>query len=475
MDWANTREEVTTGSGERGIRVEKGARSLPLSLDSSAVSEVSFSCYSFLLRSIDLGFLREGKLMLRSLLSDQPWLQTLAATQPRAAELLAESPERQQRGGYFHTLSEIAQQPSTWINTANRMISSSPQLAGWLSDIQSLIFTGSGSSGFVGECVCAPVRRGLSILTEAVGGGTALTCGGEAFPPLRPALIVSLGRSGDSPESVGAVSRLLRSDPDLRHLIITCNAHGALALNFRDHPKVRIITLDEATNDRSLVMTSSFTNLTVAALFMGQVKEPEGYRAKCEKLSRTAEQLLRNYLGVVADIGQRGFGRALFLGSGTRVGAARESALKVLEMTAGAVATMCDSYLGLRHGPMTFIDSHTLIVGFLSSDPVLRAYETDLLRELDLKQLGLGKVIVGENIPCDIIRGNDIAIECPGLSDIADDNTPVVHVIVGQLLAFFRCLQEGLQPDSPSKAGVITRVVPGFKLHFSAAEKDNRE
>lgn len=410
--------------------------------------------------------------MLRSLLFDQSWLQTLAATQPQVAELLSGSSEQQQRAGYFHTLNEIAQQPSTWINTAKRLIPSSERLTDWLQGVQSLILTGSGSSAFAGECVCQPLRRELDVVAEAVDGGTLLACESDALPPARPAAIVSLGRSGDSPESVGVVSQLLRRDPGIRHLVITCNPHGALALDFRNHPNVHIITLDEATNDRSLVMTSSFTNLTLAARFLGLLKSPEQYRALSEKLSQVAAHILRNYFGVIAAMAQRGFRRVVFLGSGTRLGAAHESALKVLEMTAGAVPTLSDSYLGLRHGPMSFIDAETLIVGFLSSDPVLRAYESDLLRELDQKKLGLCKAMVGENIPHDIVREDDVAIECPGLSEVADDDTPVVHVIVGQLLAFFRCLEEGLQPDSPSKTGVITRVVPGFKLHFSATGKD---
>jgi tagatose-6-phosphate ketose/aldose isomerase len=110
-----------------------------------------------------------------------------------------------------------------------------------------------------------------------------------------------------------------------------------------------------------------------------------------------------------------------------------------------------------------------LIVCFLSSDTILRAYETDLIRELALKRLGMLKIVVGENIPKDVMGGRDIAVECAGLGSICDDDTPVIHVIVGQLLAFFRCLEEGLHPDAPSKTGVITRVVPGFKMHFSAA------
>src|SRR5262249_26123525 len=149
------------------------------------------------------------------------------------------------------------------------------------------------------------------------------------------------------------------------------------------------------------------------------------------------------------------------------LGAARESALKMLEMTAGSVATLCDSYLGFRHGPMSFTHSDTLIVCFLSSDPTLRAYECDLLREINDKDLGLMKVIVGDSVPAEVARKNDIIIGCAGLSEIGDHDSTPIHVIAGQLLAFFRCLEEGLRPDSPSEHGVINRVVQSFKLHLN--------
>jgi tagatose-6-phosphate ketose/aldose isomerase len=114
---------------------------------------------------------------------------------------------------------------------------------------------------------------------------------------------------------------------------------------------------------------------------------------------------------------------------------------------------------------MSFAHQDTLIVCFLSSDPLLRAYEADLLQELNDKELGLLKVIVGQDVPQELVRSNDVVIECPGLAAVRDDNSPVIHVLVGQLLAFFRCLEEGLHPDSPSADGVINRVVQSFKLH----------
>ena len=399
------------------------------------------------------------------MLSDESWLQTLIHAHPRAARLLSANRKQQQDSGYFHTLHEIFQQPSTWLRTAEQMISSSEQLRSFLGNSETLVLSGSGSSEFIGYCVRSPLQRDLEIFVEVISGGSLLLFGSDILPPARPAVVISLARSGDSPESVGAVSRLLNEDVDIRHLAITCNRQGAMAVKFRDERRLHGITLDDATNDRSLVMTSSFTNLTLAARFLGFLGNLSEYRLLCRQLSEIAEQLLRNYCGSLAAVAEKRFSRAVFLGSSSRFGAARESSLKVLEMTAGSVPTLCESYLGLRHGPMSFVDSGTVVVCFLSSDKVLRAYEADLIRELDQKQLGMLKIVVGESIPGDLIGKSDVAVECPGLGNIRDDDTPVVHVIVGQLLAFFRCLEESLQPDAPSRSGVITRVVPGFKLH----------
>ena len=397
------------------------------------------------------------------------WLQTLGKAQPVAAEMLGRSAEEQRRKGYFHTLREICQQPSTWIGTAERMLQSAPALSSLLQGIGSLTLSGSGSSDYAGNCVRNALQCELDVNTQAIPGGTLLTEGSRALPIGRPGLMVSLARSGDSPESVGALGLMLKLEPAMRHLVLTCNQRGRLATTFRDDPRVMAIMLDEQTNDKSLVMTSSFTNLVLAARFLGLLEHPERYRSICDQLSRIASELIVQYFGVLADVANAPFTRALFLGTGSRFAGARESALKMLEMTAGRIGTMCETYLGLRHGPMTYVHQQTLVVCFLSSDPTVRSYESDLLRELDQKTLGLQKVIVGERIPIDLVRNNDVAIECAGLSRVGDDNSPVIDVIVGQLLAFFRCLKEQLRPDAPSEDGVISRVVQPFALHYPEA------
>ncbi len=399
----------------------------------------------------------------------QDSLQKLAGMQDSVGALLARSVEEQQRLGYWHTLGEICQQPSTWVRTAELAGQSAPALVESVRGISSLVLTGSGSSEFAGDCVSIVLQKELGVNVQAVAGGAILTHGSHAVPIGRPALMVSLARSGDSPESVGALALMLKMEPDLRHLVLTCNRQGSLANTFRDDPRVAVITLDDRTNDRSLVMTSSFTNLVLAARFLGLLNDPSQYQAICAGLADSATKLLQTQADALAHVAKAPFRRALFLGSGARFAAAREAALKMLEMTAGRVTTSCETYLGLRHGPMSAVHDDTLVVCFLSSEAKLRAYEADVLQELGQKRLGLLRVIAGEAIPQDLMGEKDVVIPYGPASDLGDDNLPVLDVVVGQILALFRCLAEGLRPDSPSATGVIQRVVQNFPLHLPNA------
>ena len=399
------------------------------------------------------------------LLTQEEWHRTLAGNQGKAAELFGRSEGEQRRLGYFNTLREICQQPWTWLRTCDRMLASRDSLDKDLTGIRSLALTGSGSSEYAAECVRFPLQNALGIPTESVSGGALLMYGGKALPLGRPGALVSVARSGDSPESSGVVELLLRAEPQIRHVVVTCNEQGRLAKAWQETKGVRVITLPSETLDKSLVMTSSFTNLLLAVRFLGMLERANEYRTLCEKLSQIASQLIRTKFDPLARIAAADFRRAVFLGSGSRFAASREAALKMLELTAGRVTTVCETFLGFRHGPMSYVHEDTLIVSLLSSDRTIRAYELDLLRELDRKKLGLLKVIVGENIPDSAVRNGDEVIECRGLSELGEDDDLPIHVVVAQLLAFFRCLEEGLHPDSPSEEGIINRVVEKFPLH----------
>ncbi|MDR3448029.1 MULTISPECIES: tagatose-6-phosphate ketose isomerase [unclassified Dyella] len=389
-----------------------------------------------------------------------------SVTVPTLESLKAASPAEQARLGCADTVREILQQPDTWRDTASRL--SDPTTQATLRELlatqpEHIVLTGSGSSVYVGECLAPVLQEGLGIPAQAIAAGTLLTHRRGTLPKGR-GLLISIARSGDSPESASVVDQVLEAEPDYQHLVVTCNVQGQLATRYRNEPRVRVMQLSPRTNDRSLVMTSSFTNLVLGGSGLLHVHGGPADASLADLAANIATHLFERYGDALAQQGAVDFDAALYLGSGAAFGAAREAALKMLEMSGGAVSAMCETYLGLRHGPMSWLDRPCPVVAFLSSAPAVRAYELDLLREIARKKLGGVRIVVGEAIPTDLIGPGDVAVELPGLSRLDEAQQAMVHVVAGQVLALFRCLSLGQQPDAPSQ-GVLTRVVQAFAIH----------
>ena len=399
------------------------------------------------------------------------WRRHVSSQVPVIAELLDATDDERTKGGYAHTIEEIVQQPVTWLDTARRAVEHRGALLSLLGrdgrepGIRSLMLTGSGSSQYAGECVAPALQSELGMPVQSIAGGDLLTHPYSATLPGRPSLLVSVARSGNSPESAAAVENLLHGESGCRHLFITCNKQGHLAVDYRDDARTKALILHERTNDRSLVMTSSFTNMVLAARFLGFLERPSLYQETVHRLRGIAGHLLIRHAQPLAEAAREDYGFALYLAAGCRLGAAREASLKMMEMSAGKTRTMVETYLGLRHGPMAAVHDDTLIVCFLSGDALARAYEIDLIHELNRKKLGRRKVIVGEGIPDELLHDGDVAVECPGMKQAGDDNVAVIDVLAGQLLALYHCISIGLRPDAPSPEGVISRVVGDFQIH----------
>lgn len=380
--------------------------------------------------------------------------------------LLEKPAEAQRAAGYADTLREILQQPATWQNTFQHVHDAAAQalLANALEPRpEHLVLTGSGSSIYIGECLAPLLQTALGIPVQAIAAGTLLTHWRSVLPP-GPGLLVSMARSGDSPESAAVVDTVLTEASAWRHLVVTCNAQGKLATQYRDEPRVSVLVLDERTNDRSLVMTSSFTNLLLGGLgLLGDAL----HAGAIEQAAANAQRIFDTHADAIAALAGRDMHAAVYLGSGAAFGAAREGALKMLEMTGGKVVTMAETFLGLRHGPMSFVHPHTLVIAMLSADPTVRHYECDVLRELSRKQLGMAKLVVGDDIPADVLAAGDVAITTSASASNPEVSPLLAGVVVAQLLAFFRCLELGGKPDTPSE-GVLTRVVEDFALHGAA-------
>lgn len=373
------------------------------------------------------------------------------------SELIQAQPALLKQLGCVDTLREIRQQPATWRETGAVLAQVRALFTSFGFQPHHAVLTGSGSSVYVAECLAPVLQARLGIPCRAIAAGTLMTDLAGTMPT-GDGLLVSIARSGDSPESVAAVDLVLAERPAWRHLMVTCNAEGHLATRYRGDDRVRVHLLAPATNDRSLVMTSSFTNLALAITGLLPDAQP------ADAAARVVETLFDRYGDTLAQWGGRQHDAVLYLGDGAAYGAAREAALKMLEMSAGAVRVATETSLGLRHGPMAWLNRDSLLVMFLSGDADVRAYQGDLLRELSHKGLGRSRLVVGEKVDADWVGEAGAALDLGGFGALAPVQQALACVVVGQLLAFFQCLARGQHPDAPSQ-GVLTRVVGAFAMH----------
>jgi tagatose-6-phosphate ketose/aldose isomerase len=136
-----------------------------------------------------------------------------------------------------------------------------------------------------------------------------------------------------------------------------------------------------------------------------------------------------------------------------------------VELSAGKVTTLAETPLGLRHGPLSSVDSNTAFVAFLSSEPRRRGYEIDLLQEINRKRLGRVRAVITTRGFDDVSSLADYALSLECARDFPDQYRPVLDVMLGQLIGLFASMRSGLKPDQPSPNGTITRVVSPIKLY----------
>jgi tagatose-6-phosphate ketose/aldose isomerase len=282
--------------------------------------------------------------------------------------------------------------------------------------------------------------------------------------PRRKYLWISFSRSGDSPEGVAVLERAQAKYPDIRHIVVTCNANGRMIRQHEHNPGLLAICLDDAVNDRGLAMTSAFSNMVIIGQCLAHASELNTYQPVFSKLLAAGRSFLPRAADCAAALAKEQYPRACFIGSGPLRAVAKESALKLLELTGGKTLTMSESVLGLRHGPMAALDEESLLVCFSSSDRRAQGYERDLLLEVGRKKLARSRVVVaGSPLIADSYAEHYLAPDC--VAAVADEYRAPVDVMFGQLLGLFSSIGWNLMPDRPSPQGVISRVVQNVSIH----------
>ena len=375
--------------------------------------------------------------------------------------------------GLVHTLGEILQQPQTWRRSYQKVVASSGRIEEFLTNAGlgversmplNVFLIGAGTSDYIGKSVGALLQKEWHCSVQAVPSTDLLTNMEDYILADSEYLCISFSRSGDSSEGVAVLDQALAQYPRIKHFIITCNQNGKMA-QFGERGKVFSFVLDDEVNDRGLAMTSSFSNMVIVAQALSHYQNLAAYGPIVEALARSGSIVLPAAMDLCQQIVDEKFSRVCFLGSGPLKGAAIESGLKVMELTGGRVVGLTESFLGLRHGPLSAVDRDTLVVGFLSADHRRRAFELDLLQEICDKKLTEKCLVVAPSASVDGLDAfrNTLSLGLP--DEISDLYLPPLFVLVGQLLGLFASIREGLRPDEPSPHGAINRVVSHVTIH----------
>ena len=356
------------------------------------------------------------------------------------------------------TYREILSQPDVWRAVSQEMMAVAAEVRDWLNAerYEEVWFCGAGTSAFIGESLCVYLGEQQTPVRYLAVPSTELV----AYPQrlLRPGmrrLVVSFGRSGDSPESVATLALLERAD--CRGLHITCNAHGALARS--RGARQRSIVLPEATHDSGFAMTSSYSTMLLYALAVFDSIPIHEIATRMNALAAAAEPLIAAISQVTASLELPK--RAAFLGGAELRGAAHECALKVLELTAGQVAAFWESPLGFRHGPKSLVNERTQVFVLLSADDNARRYDIDVVDELRRQYAPQQVFTVGAQR-----AGADLTFE-----DVPRGWNIPLYVVPAQLIAVSWSHKLGLNVDNPFPDGNLSRVVQGVRLHLPPAPK----
>lgn len=368
------------------------------------------------------------------------------------------------------TTREIYQQPDVWKEAFESYQAKREEIAAFLQEIADkhdyikVILTGAGTSAYVGDTLLPYFKE---VYDERKWNFNAIATTDIVANPETylkkdvTTVLVSFARSGNSPESVATVDLAKALVNELYQVTITCAADGKLALQAHGDDRNLLLLQPAVSNDAGFAMTSSFTSMMLTALL---VFDPTEFTVKAERfevVSSLARKILDNAEDVKELVGLD-FNRVIYLGAGPFFGLAHEAQLKILELTAGQVATMYESPVGFRHGPKSLINEDTVVLVFGTTTDYTRKYDLDLVREVAGDQIARRVVLLSDQA-FGLENVKEVALGCGGV--LNDIYRVFPYIVYAQLFALLTSLKVENKPDTPSPTGTVNRVVQGVIIH----------
>ncbi len=368
------------------------------------------------------------------------------------------------------TTREIYQQPQVWQTAFENYKAQSDEIVAFLNgigkkhDYIKVILTGAGTSAYVGETLLPYFRK---IYDERKWNFNAIATTDIVANPLAylhkevTTILVSFARSGNSPESVEAVDLAKDLVEELYQITITCAEEGKLAQQAHGDERNLLLLQPAPSNDAGFAMTSSFTSMMLTALLVFDKTDLVTKEEKISALIALSQEMLDSAAAIQKMV-SLDYNRVIYLGAGPFFGLAHEAQLKILELTAGQVATMYESPIGFRHGPKSLVNEETVVVVFSSTDTYTKLYDLDLVREVAGDEIAR-KVILLTDQKENLENVEQVILSSQYLVD--DVYRVFPYIVYGQLFALLTALKVKNRPDTPSPTGTVNRVVQGVIIH----------
>ncbi len=331
----------------------------------------------------------------------------------------------------YCTYDEIKSQTAAWAEALDLVSAAALPRA---EDYGQVIFTGCGSTYYL-SLAAAALYQELSGRTARAAPGGELWLNPQTFLSQEKTLLVAVSRSGTTTETLRAVEQFRARG---RGDVVAISNYDEALPRMADTP-----IIIERGQEESVAQTRSFASLYVAAAALcARMAGRNDLLSDMRGLPAAGEALMANYEAPAQEIGENlELDRFYFLGSGIRYGLACEVNLKMKEMTLTHSEPF--HFLEFRHGPMSMVNEHALVVGMLSDTNRLR--EAKVLDEME----ALGGTVLG-------LGESDAQVAFR--SNIPESARGVLYLPVLQLLAFYRSLAKGLNPDRPTNLTAVVKL-----------------
>jgi tagatose-6-phosphate ketose/aldose isomerase len=371
------------------------------------------------------------------------------------------------------TTKEIKQQPELWEEAFANYTQSKPAITSFLAKVEAaaagktvrVIFTGAGTSAYTGDTVTPYLNKNgkrSAFRFESIATTDLVSAPYDFLEADTPTVLVSFARSGNSPESVKAVELTEQIVKNLHQITITCAPDGHLAQHAEGEDSNLLLLQPAGSNDKGFAMTGSFSCMALTAMLVFDQSSEDDKAAYVKTIVNMGHEVISRE-AEIQNLVDEDFNRITYLGSGSLGGLTREAQLKVLELTAGQLATIFDTSMGFRHGPKSFVNGKTLVFDFLSNNAYTRQYDVDVMEEINGDKIAKRVVAVGTSQDNDFSGENFLF--ATGDKALPEGYQALPDVMFAQTLALLSSIKVGNLPDTPSPSGTVNRVVKGVILH----------